>query len=294
MTPLLILMLGCTAPDSGDSGAVRDTGDDQEWTCDASGGRMHWVVDSLAWSRADGDVSDGFDLDDDVSTTGGSGGCGIADFTGPDGSEGVDNAFARLLPVLDTTEFVGAEAIINSTIVSGEVLLIGELAGADDLTDDDCVDMALRRGIGTPMLDTQGNILASQTFDLDPTFGDVEIPDMAIVDRSITGRPFDVALPIQFLDADLTFDLIDGALRFDIQEDGSVKGAFAGGLEIQVLIDLAANTGINDEVEDLLRTLLASAADLAPDEDGQCQQISITFLFTAVPAYVYEDVWEDE
>ena len=269
-----------------DSAAPADLG-----TCDAAGGRMHWVVDQVWFTRIEDGVSDGFDLDGDASTVGGSGGCGVADETSPDGVAGVDNAFGKLLPALELTEFVAAEELINSTIRSGELLLLGELTGVDDLENDDCVGMAMRRATGEPLLGTDGEFLAGQTLDLDPDFADVELDEQQLVAGSAAGRPFYLDLPVQVLNASLEFHLEDGGMRIDLHEDGSASGVFAGGLDTAELIAVASEEGIDESVVGVLSGLLAGVADLNPDENGDCQAISVTLSFTATPVYIYEDAW---
>lgn len=242
----------------------------------------------MAFSEiVDGGISEGFDLDGVVTETGDEDvGCGVADLVSPSGLEGVDNAFARLLPVLETTEFVAADGLIAASITSGELLLIGEISGLDDPTEDDCVTMAIHRAEGQPMLTTDGQIMAGQTLLLDPAFPAQTYPEVPLVAGTVEGRPLDVSLPLQILNAALEFRLLNGALRYSIQEDGTVIGAFAGGLEVGYLISLLDTEGVADELVELALPLLGAMADLAPDDQGTCSQLSITFTFEAVPVYV--------
>ena len=90
-----------------------------------SGDTQTGVVSELVFARVDdAGVSKGFDLDEATSDEGGLSGCGIGDYTDPDGSNGVDNAMARLLPALDLTEAVAMEDLILQMINSGELLLM--------------------------------------------------------------------------------------------------------------------------------------------------------------------------
>ena len=272
-------------------GAATDTGGADTGTPVEDGPTTeHWALTTLAFVRlAEDGTSDGFDLDQDVTDAGDSDGCGIEDMTSAAGVEGIDNAFARLLPVLETTEFVGVEQIFQTLIETGELLLVAELADVDDLLSDDSVDLAMRRASGQPMLDTTGAVLADQTLALDSAFGAPLIPDLPLVDGSVEGRPFEVVLPVSFLDASFDLTVYGGAVRYDLAEDGSLSGVFAGGLEIAWLIQLTKETGISDEVQVLLESVLGGAADLAPGEDGACTQISVTLGFTAVPVYVFAE-----
>jgi len=279
----LLAMLGCPT----------EQAPAPEDTCDASGGREHWALTSLEFVRLNDDgTSDGFDLDNNVSATGGFGGCGVGDMVSVDGREGIDNAMGRLLPVLETTEFVGVEEIFAELVSTGELILIAEIAGAEDFANDECVTVAMRRAAGEPLFDTSGAIMPDQTMDLDQSFQGAEIPNVPIVDSSVEARPFQVVLPISFLDANFDLTVYGGAVRYDVAEDGTLSGVFAGGLDIAWLIQLTRETGINDEIGELLESVMGSAADLAPDETGACTQLSVTLKFSAVPIYVFEDALE--
>lgn len=288
-----LAMLACAAQ-AVDTGA--EVPDDPAATCGPEGGYQHWIVDTLAFARIEDGVSAGFDLDNAVSTTGGSTGCGIEDLVSPDGTPGIDNAFGRLLPVLDNTEFVAAEGLIDASIRNGELVMVGELAGLDapvgPTAQDDCVRMALRRGGEAPQLGTDGLILAGQTIALDSSFDDPSWEEVPVVDGRTEARPLTVSLPLEILNATVEFELLDGALRFEMAEDGSMSGAFAGGLDTDALRALLSTEGVSPELSELADPLLDVIADLAPDESGQCTQLSVTLRFTAVPGYVFSDELE--
>jgi hypothetical protein len=295
MRPLLpaLLALGVAAckPEPGAKQAVDSAVD--LGTCDAeSGGKQVWVVNSLTFQRIDGEVSDGFDLDGLSSTTGGADGCGIGDFTAPDGTPGIDNAFGRLLPALEATEFSAAEPLIDSLIHSGELLILAEVAGLDDPQDDECVTLALRKGMGEPLIGTDGEMLWGQTLALDPTFEDVEFTDVPVSGGSVSGSPLTFVLPVQILNAAIEFPLRNGAFRVDMREDGSIGGIVAGGLNVAEIVEVAEGQGIAEDLKQLLRTALFAAADLEPDSSGECTAVSITLAFEAVPAYVFGDAPE--
>jgi hypothetical protein len=259
-------------------------------TCDAEdGGRQVWVVNSLTFARVEGETSDGFDLDGEVSTIGGATGCGMGDLTSPGGQPGIDNAFGRLIPALEATEFAAAEPLIDSLIHNGELMILAEVAGMDDPVDDACVGLALRKAVGQPLLGTDGEMLWGQTLELDTSFEDVEFSAVPLDAGSVTGRPVTFVLPVQILDAAIEFPLRNGAFRVDVLEDGSITGAVAGGLNVAEIVETVEEQGINENLKALLRSALYAAADLEPDETGSCTSVSITLAFTAVPIYVFGD-----
>lgn len=288
---LLALGVSACKPES-KAKAPLDSGADLG-TCDAAeGGKQVWVVNSLTFQRIDGDVSDGFDLDGLSSTTGGADGCGIGDFVSPDGAPGIDNAFGRLLPALEATEFAAAEPLIDSLIHSGELMILAEVAGLDDPAEDECVGLALRKAVGEPLLGTDGEMLWGQTLELDASFEDVEFAEVPVVGGSVSGSPLTFVLPVQILNAAIEFPLRNGAFRVDLREDGSIGGIVAGGLNVAEIVEVAENQGIAEDLKQLLRTALFAAADLEPDSTGECTAVSITLAFEAVPVYVFGDAPE--
>src|SRR5687768_14774767 len=123
-----------------------------------------WVMREIRFVRQVDGVSDGFDLD---GVDGGLEGCGIADFTSPDGVPGVDNAFARMIPALELTEAAAVEPLIQDAINSGQLLLLVELAGVDDTAEDECVDVGLMRGAGEALVGGDVLLVSGQTLEVD-------------------------------------------------------------------------------------------------------------------------------
>lgn len=269
--------------------AVLDSGADPG-TCDAAtGGRQVWVVNSLTFARVDGETSDGFDLDGQVSSLGGPTGCGIGDLTSPSGEAGIDNAFGRLIPALEATEFSAAEPLIDSLIHNGELMILAEVAGMDDPVEDPCVGLALRKAVGEPLLGTDGEMLWGQTLERDAAFEDVEFSGVPLEAGSVRGSPVTFVLPVQILNAAIEFPLRNGAFRVDVHDDGSISGVVAGGLDVAEIVETAEAQGIAEDLKNLLRTALFAAADLEPGADGACTAVSITLAYTAVPVYLFGD-----
>ena len=235
------VLLACTSTPASD---VDDT-DAPLGTCDVSGGMSHWLVTELRWGRVVDGVSDGFDLDGQT----GNGSCSGDDLAAPDGRSGIDNAFGTLLPILEVTEFNAAEYVISELIRTGEILVVGALAGLDDPVDDDCVGFSVERGLGAPMLGTDGDPLSLQTIDLDTTFEAPMFPEVQVVNGSVEGRPISMDLPIEFLDARMLFELRDGGIRMDLHEDGTASGVIAGGLIVDDVVETILSVGVAPELK---------------------------------------------
>lgn len=253
-----------------------------------------YVISQLSFSRelSDG-VSAGFDLDGAVSTDGGSTGCGRVDYTDPDGTPGVDNQFAKVLPVLETTEAQALEPLIQAAVDDGSLLITLELAHVDAGVDlasdaDACVDFALGRALGQPSMGTDGTMEWHQTFAADPDAARSTADQAAVADGRLEARGLEVTIPVTILGHELLVTVLEGSLRFDVQPDGSVTGYLAGGLDQAQLMSIAETDNIDPEVAALVSSLLDFNVDLAPNEAGTCQQLSITLQFVAVPVFLYE------
>lgn len=271
----LVVSVGCTREDAPPPGAEQ---------CDEEGDEKLVVIQRLSFVRQEDGVSDGFDLDGENSSLGSATGCGIADFATADGSPGVDNAFAYLLPALELTEAAAVEGLIQATIDSGELLIALELGELDDPLDDACVDVWVGRAGGSPLRGTDGRLLSGQTFDRD-----TESPSFVISDAALSGGQFEIPaeirLPVTIFDVSLDFTLIGGRIRGTVLPDGTITGLFAGGLDIAYLLQITLEENVDNDLYGVLAALLGSWSDLAPGEDGLCQQISMTFAFDAVPAF---------
>lgn len=279
---LLSLLLAC-------AGGPADTGAAVGW-CDGQGDTVVGVVSSLWFARPSEDgVCEGFDLDGEVSTTGGASGCGIGDYVNPEGVPGIDNGFAALLPVLEATEAAAVEGLIQDSIERGELLILFELRDVDHPTDDPCVDVAVHRGMGEVALGTDGVIEAWQTFDVDTSLPGVSVGAVPMVDGRLDVGPIDLDFPANVLGVDLLFPMRDGMVRIDRQEDGTFTGIIAGGLDVEYLLAVASEENVDSELVGLMSSLLAITSDLDPKGDGSCDRIAITFTHTAQPAFLFAD-----
>lgn len=247
------------------------------------------VIRKLMFARETDGVSDGFDLDGAMTLADEPTGCGVPDYTGPNGEPGIDNAFARLIPALMLTEAQAIEGIVQNAINSGELLMMFSLTGADSPTDDDCVDLEVLRGLGQPNLGTDRQLESGQTFDRDPSVPPTYAEGLSRVDGSLEAHGLELAIPLQIFLLSLDFKLENAAMRIDSEEDGTYRGVMAGGIDVESLIEVASYQKVDAALLGILESLLTGNVDLAPDAAGECQQISMTFEFEATPAFLFED-----
>ena len=109
-------------------------------TCDAQGPSRLYAVHIMKFALVDQGVSAGFNLDGEVSQLAGETGCGLADFVDAEGREGIDNQFAALVPILDPVVGQPLNASLARTISEKAFILLIEIQGLDDVTNDDNVD----------------------------------------------------------------------------------------------------------------------------------------------------------
>ena len=246
------------------------------------------VITSLDFARRDDDGrSVGFDLDNHASDAGDQGGCGLEDISSPDGEAGIDSAFSGILPILESTQAVAINGLIEDSIRNGELLIMLELTRVSDLTADSCVDFSLSRGEGTPFIGTDGEILADQSFarmSVEPAL----VENVALTNGSFVAAPFFYRLSLQVLDVFVNFRMEQTHLFAEFQPDGSVSGYFGGAVPLE---DFQVITELNDigDVDDLLESMLGFAADIDLDADGTCDAISIVFAFEGVNAFFFAE-----
>jgi len=237
------------------------------------------LVSSLSFVTADGDLTEGFDLDGHDSTASDDEGCGHADRVDSEGRTGIDNAFAGLVPVLMATEASALEDLLRQSIANGELLLLIDVQTPVD-DPDACADVTLWRGTGAPLLGADGEVLDSQTISVaDP----VTVECVPVVDGVVEASGFQVVLPVQVLDVEMDLHLRDVAIRAEMGPDGW-EGVLGAGIPLTDFDTILSEEDLGD-LRDLLEPVVDNLADLFPDDDGNCTAVSATLAFTALPAF---------
>jgi len=282
---LLLLLTGC---DDTTFGSGADSLSEDGPSCDSQANSVTFVMQQLAFAEAEDGVVWGFDLDDHVSEVGDGGGCGKADQVDPEGTPGIDNAFATLFPAIENTEAAAVKDLMQNAVNAGELLMIFEVLGLDDPVDDDCVSVRFGLGQGSPLIGTDGYILDGQSFHRSSDVDPFTMTDAELIDGTLVASPFSADLELQVLDAPLAFAVADGSLRVDLHPElTSASGHFGGGFSTTYVMEVIDGNGVDDELTELLRTALPLAADL-DGPDGECLSMSVAIEYTAVPAFFYD------
>jgi hypothetical protein len=246
------------------------------------------VLTSLAFTSANMDVAEGFNLDDRVSTQDDYLSCGKADFVDAAGNKGIDNRLAALIPVVRDQFGDAVDGLVQGAINDGELVILTEMENVDDLVNDSCVNVAVQIGQKKrPSLGTDGVIEAFQTFDPDLTFERSYISKATIKNGVLSTGSFPLAMPIALFDVAFTAHMEQAQLRFSIDEEGKTHGYLGGGILPQELLDgVAEGAGVADYLP-AIKVAMEANTDMAyNDETGKCERFSGALEFNATPAFI--------
>ncbi|MFK8000184.1 MAG: hypothetical protein AB8H86_11350 [Polyangiales bacterium] len=250
-------------------------------------GECFFVVNELnipSPDPSDGTVI-GANLDMEVTAAGDPGGCGVEDYVHPDGTEGVDNALARILPIIEgmLDEPIGDQ--LSGQISDGGLLITVALTGVDGANDSEVMGILYPDGAipgdAAPVLE-DGRLAPGQTIDIDSEA--INIPGAIVDGRFTASLPnFPVEIPLDE-DAPLVLNVSQAIFSGDITENGLENGQIAGSLSIEELAAAigAADVGIDEEGA---LGILQGFGDLEPNPEGTiCARISLGLGYNAVPA----------
>lgn len=280
---LAALALGCADPETLPPDTARQCGKAEPHA---------FLVTRLGFTRVDPDkgTAPGFDVDGKVSDGTDAASCFKKDFTGPLGEKGVDNQLAALIPDVEKILGNAVDGLIQGAIDNGDLLILAEVNGAQSLENDDCVDVTVKIGEGTPTLGTDGIIEAYQTFDVDPA-GEVSHGTGGKIEGGVlTIGPFELAIPIAIFDVAFTIHVHDALFRLRVSgEDGTPnEGLLGGGVVPQEILDGVGQGAGVDQYIPVLTIVLKNSADLAVDAEGSCAHLSAALEIRATEAFIRE------
>tara|TARA_B100001287_G_C22607620_1_gene493499 strand:- start:740 stop:1165 length:426 start_codon:yes stop_codon:yes gene_type:complete len=134
------------------------------------------------------------------------------------------------------------------------------------------------------MLSTDSLIIPDQTFYVDEAFASSTVRNLQIVDGKVEAGPIDFQVPIDILEASFVMDVIDGMIRFEIDEHGNFDGYLGGFVEHGKVLDELIATDAEQEA-----MLVAPFFERNADRrrvNGRCQEFSVAFGFEGTTSYV--------
>jgi len=258
----------------------------------------------------EGEKSYGMDLDGkDGVATGKS--CPHQEFTGLDGTPGVDNQLYRLLGCVYGFRSYGQfEANENENRKSnGKGMTLIEVTGVDDVRNDPDVRVTIYRAVDQYTLDGSGRFLPYGSYRIDVADGKPRYSSTLrgkIVDGVLTTEPGDVNLPFYGNYTYMNRFLRDLRFRIKLADDAaSAEGMAAGYLGVDQLMFYVGGLGpIQSSAPANCPSIHVAAYEIAdghPDpKTGRCTTLSSAYNFKAVAAFIvhgesqrYADGWFD-
>ncbi len=279
-----LLAVGCADDGAAPAAPAAPTG----LRCEVPKRTPSMVLARFAFVRSDpmrAMVSDGFDLDGAVTAQGGVTGCGRGDFTGPDGTQGVDNQLAQLLPAVDAMTGGALDGAIQGAINNGQLLMTFTLEGLDNRCDDPDVTLVFSRVAGMPFTGSDMLVDPGQTFDLMRDAPRTRIRARIAGGVLLTERT-DLPLPVAVFGVRFVLNIYGARMRLALRDDGGATGVLGGGISIDEFMREANTFDIPNQLRSTIGTTMRLVADLAPGADGRCQQLSTAVSVVARPAFV--------
>jgi hypothetical protein len=245
----------------------------------------------------EGKTSYGMDLDGTADGSATPKSCKHENFTGVDGTPGVDNQLYRLLGCVYGFRSYGQyEANENENRKSnGNGMTLIEITGVDDTRNDDDVTVNFYRAIDQYTLDSQGRFVPFASYRIDAPGGKPRYSSTLkgrIKGGVLTTDSGDVHLPFYGNYTYMNHLFRDMRMRLEIAPDlASAKGMTAGYFDLEQLMFYIGGLGpISSTAISNCPSIYVAAHQIAdgyPDpKTGQCTALSSAHNFSAVAAYI--------
>lgn len=265
-----------------------DGAESDDPTCQP-GAHKTYIITALGFTRETSPgVAMGIDLDRHVTSVPEEATCGRLDLKAPDGTPGIDNQLALIIPVIEKQFGNALDGIVQGAINDGRLLISFDLQNVNDTFDDRCVDMEVKLGEGKPSLGTDGVLDAYQTFDLRKNGQMISPAKGGKIEKGVfTIGPFPMRIPIAVFDVSFMIYFREAIVTFRIDEDGNAEGILGGGISIDEVADgVKDGAGVAKYLPEI-RTAGLLYSDMGYDgELGRCTLASAALTFKARPAFL--------
>lgn len=230
-----------------------------------------------------GAVAYGIDLD---------GRHGKDDFTGIDGSPGVDNQLIRATGCSFATRDYGQPKVADQVITSGMAPTLVEVSGVDDLRNDDDVKVRIYASASALELSGAGKGLPWASLDVDPDRRFMAETKGAIHDGELVTEPFDLRVRVREQIVDGYREVRQARIHARISPGESIEGGIYG---YHTLASIEMNYHQSTQVGANLTRMSCPAlikavrhyADAYPDpKTGRNTAISAALRFRGIPAFL--------
>jgi hypothetical protein len=263
----------------------------------------------------------GYDLDGKISTKDSSDLCkpnagGSPSSVYPDGNDGIDNAFGKLLLPIITGLAQDASQQINESIAAGDFTIIVNIPELGDSANYDPLSAGLFAGVtlvddmgatltpkwdGTDLWPVAPELLATGSpgddCQVDPCTSQVEFNQAYLTDNTfVSGSPGSLDLNLSVAGFSLNLSIAQAVISMDVAGDrsGATEGVIAGVIPVEPLIselqkiagsfDPGLCTGTTFEsLADQIRQASDIMSDGSQDPNATCDAISIGLGFNSKP-----------
>jgi len=252
-----------------------------------------FLITTLYHLYAEDGISPGFDLDNHISDGTSAEGCYQADFMDPEGEPGIDNAYGSLLPYFEASELEAGENLLEDGFSNEIMPILLRISDIQDEANDDHVEVQAMMVSGPFLYGADGELLDGQTLDAFPE-SLVHTQEGRIEEGVLiaTDFPFINSMFFSFVievEEDRYFlrqrKGRSGALRTNFARDELSEGVLASSTPVELMYSAYDDTSSVELLDDHVNR----AADMFPDEYGNCQEISSVFGFQSIPAHLLGD-----
>ena len=250
-----------------------------------------YALDHITLLPADSSgVAAGFDLDGLNSDHGDGTGCGFADLKNQYGDAGIDNQFGAILKLLPTQVGDTLPGALATSIAAGGLTVLMEEVGPSGVADNAAPKaVVIRKGLGVPLLGTDGKLLESQSFGLEPDPVLVVMDQLAWDGTGVRGGPHAMKFRMLFVDKNLGFTMRVARMRYESDGKGGIQGEIGGIVTLDEVMGLVGLLGGCDEpLREQLAEVAPSFADSTLEPGGACEGFSMGFSFHGVPAHLLQ------
>lgn len=276
---------GADEADGGPVLAAPDVGEGEPQTT------HRFLISKMTFPFADeNDQLRGFNLDGIVSKGNKPEDCTWADYTSPDGEQGIDNQMARLSPLFEPFGLGQAFAYLENSIEDSGFFAMFEVRGLDDMVNDDEVEVVFELGGGSAVMGPDADMVPWQTMCVQTDSPSLKAKLGRVEDGWLYAEFDELPFTISMFERVYVFEFRDLKVKARIDERGFLVDGLVGGTlpvsnVMALVIKGAQNTG---GLLGPMTALMDGLGDMTT-EDGPCTAISTVFDFGAVPVYFFED-----